>query len=170
MPTELVILVNEKDESLGSMEKMQAHEKGVLHRAISVFIFNSRNQVLLQRRALHKYHSAGLWSNTCCSHPRPDESTVTAANRRLMEEMGMVAELKHKDEFMYKVALEKGLTEHEYDHVFVGYSNTEPKPNAEEVMDFKWLSLEELNADLKLHPELYTYWFKMLSEKIPTWI
>jgi isopentenyl-diphosphate Delta-isomerase len=170
MSTEHVILVNEKDEARGSMEKMQAHEKGLLHRAISVVVFNSKKQVLLQRRALHKYHSAGLWSNTCCSHPRPGEDTAAAAKRRLMEEMGLVAELQHKDEFIYRVDLEKGLSEHEYDHVFVGYTSSEPKPNPEEVMDYKWLSLEALNTDLTLHPEHYTYWFKLLNERLSRWI
>ncbi len=170
MTSEEVILVNEKDEALGSMEKMLAHQKGLLHRAISVFIFNSKKEVLLQRRDLHKYHSAGLWSNTCCSHPRPDETTAAAAKRRLMEEMGMAVDLEHKDELIYKVVLEKGLSEHEYDHVFIGYSNSEPKPNPEEVMDYKWWNLEELKMDLSLHPEHYTYWFKLLSERISRWI
>jgi len=170
MAMEEVILVNEKDEVLGSMEKMQAHEKGILHRAISVFIFNSRKQVLLQRRALHKYHSAGLWSNTCCSHPRPGESAASAAKRRLMEEMGMVLELEHKDEFIYKVALEKGLIEHEYDHVFVGYSEEVPNPNPEEVMDYRWVSIDELNKELHVHPERYTYWFKLLSDRMANWL
>jgi len=170
MNNEQVILVNERDEVLGSMEKMQAHENGLLHRAISVFIFNSKKQLLLQQRALHKYHSAGLWSNTCCSHPRPKESTAAAAQRRLMEEMGMVTELEHRDEFIYKVSLEKGLTEHEYDHVYIGTCNTEPILNPEEVMAYKWVSLEELNKDLLTHPDHYTHWFKLLKDKLPTWL
>jgi isopentenyl-diphosphate delta-isomerase len=167
---EEVILVNEKDEALGSMEKMQAHEKGILHRAISVFIFNSKKQVLLQRRALHKYHSAGLWSNTCCSHPRPGETNASAAKRRLMEEMGMTVELEHKDEFIYKVALEKGLSEHEYDHVFVGFSEEVPKLNPEEVMDYQWIGIEELKTELQAHPENYTYWFKLLNDRMANWL
>ncbi|MCU0359866.1 MAG: isopentenyl-diphosphate Delta-isomerase [Bacteroidia bacterium] len=170
MSTEYVILVNEKDEALGNMEKMEAHEKGLLHRALSVFIFNSKKQLLLQRRALHKYHSAGLWSNTCCSHPRPHEMTATAAKRRLAEEMGMAASLEHKDEFIYKVSLEKGLIEHEYDHVYIGFSETDPIINTEEVMDYKWISLEELNNDLAQHPEHYTFWFKLLIDKMPQWL
>jgi isopentenyl-diphosphate Delta-isomerase len=170
MSTEYVILVNEKDEALGNMEKMQAHEKGALHRAISVFIFNTKKQVLLQRRALQKYHSAGLWSNTCCSHPRPDEMTSAAAKRRLAEEMGMATSLVHKDEFIYKVELEKGLTEHEYDHVYVGFSETDPIINPDEVMDYKWIGLEELNKDLEQHPEQYTFWFKLLKNKMPHWL
>ncbi len=170
MNSEQVILVNEQDEVLGSMEKMQAHENGLLHRAISVFIFNSKKQLLIQQRALHKYHSAGLWSNTCCSHPRPNESTAAAAQRRLIEEMGMVTTLVHRDEFIYKVSLEKGLTEHEYDHVYIGTCNEEPMLNPEEVMDYKWVTLEELNKDLLAHPDNYTHWFKLLKDKLPTWL
>lgn len=170
MVQEQVILVNEKDEEVGSMEKMQAHEKGLLHRAISVFVFNKDKQILLQRRALHKYHSAGLWSNTCCSHPRPGETNLEAANRRLVEEMGMLSQLEQKDEFIYKVSLEKGLTEHEYDHIFVGFSSQEPKLNPDEVMDYRWVKLEDLYQDLNEHPENYTHWFKLLQKKLALWI
>ena len=152
------------------MEKMLAHQQGVLHRAISVFVINSKQQILLQRRALHKYHSAGLWSNICCSHPRPGESNLAAAQRRLMEEMGMKVELEHKTEFIYKVSLEKGLTEHEYDHVFVGYSSDEPTPNPEEVMEYKWLSWQGLEQELNAQPENFTHWFKLLADKIPDWL
>lgn len=170
MAIEEVILVNEKDEVQGSMEKLLAHKKGLLHRAISVVLVNSKNEVLLQRRALHKYHSAGLWSNTCCSHPRPNESTLKAANRRLMEEMGMAVELLHKDEFIYRVELEKGLSEHEYDHVFLGVSNEDPQPNPDEVMDYKWISFETLQQELNLHPEQFTYWFKLLTQRMAGWM
>jgi len=166
MKPELVILVNEMDEPIGSMEKMEAHQKGLLHRAISVFIFNSNQEMLLQQRALTKYHSAGLWSNTCCSHPRSNETTLEAAQRRLREEMGMHAKLEHRDEFIYKVELEKGLSEHEYDHVFVGVTDEEPILNPEEVMSYKWISLPELQKDIRERPEDYTFWFKLLCERL----
>lgn len=166
MPEEQVILVTQHDEPIGTMDKMEAHQKGVLHRAFSVFVFNSKNQLLLQRRALTKYHSAGLWTNTCCSHPRPNEENLSAANRRLKEEMGMETTLSYKTSFIYKTEFDNGLTEHEFDHVFIGNTDVDPKINTEEVDNFKWVSLEELKADIKTNPELYTSWFKIAIEKV----
>ncbi len=166
MPKEEVILVDENDIAIGSMEKLEAHQKGILHRAFSVFIFNNNNELLLQRRALTKYHSAGLWTNTCCSHPQPNEDTLAAANRRLKEEMGMQTTLTHKTSFIYKTNFDNGLTEHEFDHVFIGNTNTNPIINPEEVDSFKWISLEKLKANIKTHPELYTSWFKIAMEKV----
>jgi len=166
MPKEQVILVDENDIAIGSMEKLEAHQKGILHRAFSVFIFNNKNELLLQRRALTKYHSAGLWTNTCCSHPQPNEDTLAAANRRLKEEMGMQTALTHKTSFIYKTNFDNGLTEHEFDHVFIGNTDTNPIINSEEVDSFKWISLEELKADIKSNPKLYTSWFKIAMEKV----
>lgn len=163
--TEEVILVDEFDTSIGSMEKMEAHEKGVLHRAFSVFIFNSKKQLLIQQRALTKYHSPGLWTNTCCSHPRPGEDTLMAANRRLHEEMGMDAQLSFKTHFIYKTTFKNGLTEHEFDHIFIGTSNEDPKINKEEVNGYKWINLERVKEEMKLQPETYTYWFQLAMEK-----
>lgn len=148
------------------MEKMEAHEKGLLHRAFSVFIFNSKKELLLQQRALSKYHSPGLWTNTCCSHPRPAEETDVAALRRLQEEMGMKAPLKHMTGFIYKTSFDNGLTEHEYDHIYTGKSEDTPKINSEEVNAFKWMHLDDIKSDLKSHPEAYTYWFKLAIEKL----
>ena len=166
MPKEEVILVDENDIAIGSMEKLEAHQKGILHRAFSVFIFNSNNELLLQRRALTKYHSSGLWTNTCCSHPQPNEDTLAAANRRLKEEMGMQTSLTHKTSFIYKTNFDNGLTEHEFDHVFIGHTDTNPTINPEEVDSYKWISLEELKASIKTNPELYTSWFKIAMEKV----
>lgn len=163
---EEVILVNEQDQVQGSMEKMEAHKKGVLHRAFSVFIFNSQGEMLIQQRAFHKYHSAGLWTNACCSHPRPGETTEAAAHRRLKEEIGITLEIKHHHEFVYKVKFNNGLTEHEYDHVFVGNSDDSPEPNTEEVAAFKWITLDALKSDLISQPEHYTYWFKLATESL----
>ena len=164
--TEEVILVDEQDHAIGTMEKMEAHEKGVLHRAFSVFIFNSKKKLLLQQRALSKYHSPALWTNTCCSHPRPGEDTLAAANRRLKEEMGMEADLSYMTSFIYKTKFENGLTENEFDHVYTGGSEKEPILNREEVNAYKWLSIEEIKSELKMHPEAYTYWFKIAVEKL----
>ena len=163
---EKVVLVNEKDEEIGTIEKMQAHEKALLHRAFSVFVFNSRGKLLLQKRALSKYHSPGLWTNTCCSHPRPGEKAIDAANRRLKEEMGFETELEHTFSFLYKAELENGLTEHEFDHVYFGLHDDMPAINTEEVAEWKYESLEEIGNDMKLHPENYTAWFKIVFDKI----
>jgi isopentenyl-diphosphate delta-isomerase len=158
---EQVILVNKNDAVLGHMEKLEAHQKGLLHRAFSTFIFNDKNELLLQRRALGKYHSSGLWTNTCCSHPRPEEDTLAAAKRRLMEEMGFDTVLVKKFDFIYKAALDGGLTEHEFDHVFTGYFEGVPKPNLTEVSEIKWLSLELVKEKVNLFPEEFTEWFKI---------
>lgn len=166
MAEEQVILVDENDIATGTMGKMEAHEKALLHRAFSIFIFNSNNELLLQKRALSKYHSAGLWTNTCCSHPRPDEKTEDAANRRLMEEMGMKAKLEHKLSFIYKTPFDNGLTEHEFDHVFFGITNAFPVINTEEVDSYRYISIPDLKQEVKAHPELFTSWFKIVLEKV----
>jgi isopentenyl-diphosphate delta-isomerase len=165
MNEEKVILVNEKDEQIGLMPKMEAHEKAVLHRAFSVFIFNDKNELMLQQRALSKYHSPGLWTNTCCSHQRDGESNIEAGKRRLQEEMGFVADLKETTSFIYKAPFDNGLTEHEFDHILVGYYNEEPYMNSEEVASWKWKNLEDVKVDISLHPEVYTAWFKIIFEK-----
>lgn len=163
---EEVILVNTADEAIGTMEKLEAHEKGLLHRAFSVFIFNSKREMLMQKRAAHKYHSAGLWSNTCCSHPRPGEETRAAAKRRLEEEMGLSLELENQFSFIYETAFGNGLTEHEFDHVYFGFTDQDPQINPDEVSDFKWQSVEELKEELKKKPEIFSSWFKIAFEKI----
>lgn len=165
MKEELVILVDENDKQIGLMPKMEAHEKAVLHRAFSVFVFNDKNQLLLQQRASHKYHSPDLWTNTCCSHQRDGETNLEAGKRRLQEEMGFVCELEEKTSFIYKAPFDNGLTEHELDHVMVGYYNEDPVINPEEVESFKWMTLEEVKEDISAHPEKYTEWFKIIFEK-----
>lgn len=162
---EYVILVDELDNELGLMEKIEAHEKGVLHRAFSVFILNSKKQLLLQQRASHKYHSAGLWTNTCCSHPRKGETYEAAAHRRLMEEMGMEAQLEKVLDFIYKAEFDNNMIEHELDYVFVGYSEDDPKINPEEVEAFKWVDLHELKTDIQENPKIYTAWFKIIFDQ-----
>lgn len=159
---EEVILVDANDEAIGTMEKIEAHEKGLLHRAFSILLVNERGEMLLQQRALEKYHSPGLWTNACCSHPRPEESNLAAANRRLKEELGMSVELTEIFQFTYQAELEEGLIEHEIDHVFFGVTNVNPKPNLAEVMSFKWINLFELQQDIIAHPEKYTAWFNLL--------
>ncbi len=163
---ELVILVDNNDNATGTMEKMEAHEKGLLHRAFSVFIFNSKSELLLQRRALNKYHSSGLWTNTCCSHPRPGEDTQLAAQRRLKEEMGLDISLEYKTKFTYKTPFDNNLTEHEVDHVFVGKSDTDPKINSEEVDSYCWKNIEEIKKEIASHPEKFTTWFVIAMEKV----
>ncbi len=159
-----VILVDEKDFKIGLMDKLEAHEKGLLHRAFSVFVFNSQNELLLQRRAFGKYHSEGLWTNTCCSHPIDGETLIEAGQRRLMEEMGIDCELTESFSFTYRALLDKGLTEYELDHVLIGHSDETPHLNTNEVMSFKWLSLEKIKKEIELHPKLYTEWFKIILE------
>jgi isopentenyl-diphosphate delta-isomerase len=163
---ERVILVDEQDQPLGTMEKMEAHEKGLLHRAFSVFVFNSSNELMLHRRALTKYHSGGLWTNTCCSHPREGEETIDAAHRRLQEEMGFDCDLQEAFHFLYKAELDNDLTEHELDHVFIGRFDGEVNLNPEEVDSFKHISMDELEGDVKAHPEKYTEWFKICLEEV----
>ena len=165
MAEELVVLVNEKDEKIGLMPKMEAHEKALLHRAFSVFVFNDENELLLQQRALDKYHSPGLWTNTCCSHQRDGESNIDAGKRRLMEEMGFVTDLKEVMSFIYKAPFDNGLTEHEFDHIMVGNFNDSPKINPEEVANWKWMPLEDVKNDIEKHPENYTAWFRIIFEK-----
>ena len=166
MPQEYVILVDEQDHELGLMEKMQAHYEGKLHRALSVFVFNSKKEMLLQKRANSKYHSAGLWTNTCCSHPRKNETVESAANRRLQEEMGMSCELNYKFNFIYKTKFENNLIEHELDYVYVGFSDVAPIPNPEEVSEYRYASIQEIENDLKLNPHNYTEWFKLIFERV----
>jgi isopentenyl-diphosphate delta-isomerase len=162
---EYVILVNEQDEPIGQMEKMEAHEKALLHRAFSVFVFNDKQELLLQQRAAHKYHSPLLWTNTCCSHQRMGESNIEAGTRRLQEEMGFVCELEEQFSFIYQAPFDNGLTEHELDHVMTGNYNENPIINPEEVAAFKWMTLEEVNIDMENNPERYTAWFRIIFEK-----
>ncbi len=166
MSQEFVILVDHNDNERGVMEKMQAHQLGELHRALSVFVFNSNGELLIHQRALHKYHSGGLWTNTCCSHPRPGELVLDAANRRLKEEMGMVSPLREALKFVYKAEVSSDLIEHEYDHVFIGQSDDEPHPDIEEVADWKWLSPAQIREEMIHHPEIYTAWFKIVFEQV----
>jgi isopentenyl-diphosphate delta-isomerase len=160
-----VQLVDTQDNPNGSMEKLEAHEKGLLHRALSVLIINTKKEILIQRRALGKYHSPGLWTNTCCSHPYPGENPTEAANRRLKEEMGMVADLEFAFKFQYKCDFDNGLIEHELDHVFMGKTDDIPHLNTDEAMAFKWMSIEELETDMKNNADNYTFWFKWMIEK-----
>ena len=159
-----VILVDERDKELGVMEKLEAHKKGLLHRAISVFILNAEEKFLLQRRAMEKYHSPGLWTNTACSHPMPGESTLEASTRRLKEEMGIDCNLHYAFNFIYRAEFDNGLIEHELDHVYVGYGNAAPAPDSYEVMDWNWYSEAEIKLLLKSNPELFTEWFKICFE------
>ena len=165
MAKERVILVNEKDEQIGLMEKIEAHEKALLHRAFSVFVFNDKNELMLQQRAHSKYHSPGLWTNTCCSHQREGESNVQAGMRRLQEEMGFTTSLKDTISFIYKAPFDNGLTEHEFDHILVGSYNEEPHVNPEEVAHWKWMSLADVEQDMEQNPNIYTEWFKIIFEK-----
>ena len=165
MKEEKVILVNELDEKIGLMPKLEAHEKALLHRAFSVFVFNDDNELMLQQRALHKYHSPGLWTNTCCSHQRDGETNIEAGKRRLVEEMGFVTDLEETISFIYKAPFDNGLTEHELDHVMVGKYNDVPVINEDEVADWKWMPLEDVKADIEQHPKNYTEWFKIIFEK-----
>jgi len=163
---EYVVLVDERDIEHGVMEKLEAHEKGLLHRAFSVFVFNDKQELLLQRRALHKYHSAGLWTNTCCSHPRPNETIKDAANRRLFEEMGMSCDLNIKTSFVYKADFDNGLTEHEFDYILFGTSEQAPIINEEEVSEYKWQTIEDIKKDIASNPHDYTAWFRIALEKV----
>ncbi|MDO6760157.1 isopentenyl-diphosphate Delta-isomerase [Tamlana sp. 2_MG-2023] len=165
MKEEEVILVNEKDEKIGLMPKMEAHEKALLHRAFSVFVFNDKNELMLQQRALGKYHTPGLWTNTCCSHQRDGESNLEAGKRRLQEEMGFVTELEESISFIYKAPFDNGLTEHEYDHILLGKYSGVPNINPEEVESWKWMSLEAVKKDIEVQPEIYTAWFKVIFDK-----
>lgn len=165
MTEEKVVLVNDNDEQIGLMPKMEAHEKGLLHRAFSVFVFNDRNELMLQQRAMHKYHSPGLWTNTCCSHQREGETNVEAGIRRLQEEMGFTTTLDETISFIYKAPFDNGLTEHEYDHILVGKFEDKPAINPQEVEDWKWMKLEDVKNDIENNPTLYTVWFKIIFDK-----
>jgi isopentenyl-diphosphate delta-isomerase len=164
MSEEKVILVDKNDNQVGLMPKLEAHEKGILHRAFSIFIFNSKYELLLQKRASSKYHSGGLWTNTCCSHPREGEDTLDAANRRLDEEMGIKTSLRKVYDFIYKAELDNQLTEHEFDHVFYGVFDNDPILNKDEAEDFKWVDMETLNNDIIKDEDNYTVWFKIAFE------
>ena len=155
-----VVLVDESDNVVGEMPKLAAHEKGCLHRAFSVFIFNDKGELLLQQRASHKYHGADLWTNTCCSHPQLGEGVLLSALERLAFEMGLVCELEPVYTFIYNEAVENGLIEHELDHVFVGYTNDNPVINTEEVKAYKWVNVDDLMTDLNRNPTNYTVWFR----------
>jgi isopentenyl-diphosphate delta-isomerase len=172
MILEEVILVNEADAPVGTMEKMEAHRKALLHRAFSVFIFNSRGEMLLQRRASGKYHSPGLWTNACCSHPRPGEETHSAASRRLAEEMGFTTRLEKLFDFTYRSEFDNGLTEFEFDHVFVGQYDADIHPDAAEVSDYCYQSLDEIKQGMEARPDHFTSWFHLafplVTEKIAT--
>jgi len=161
-----VVLVDQDDAEIGVMEKMEAHEKGVLHRAFSIFLFNDKGEMLLQRRALSKYHSPGLWTNTCCSHPMFGESLEAAADRRLREEMGMSCTMKKEFHFIYKAHLDNDLIEHEFDHVFFGVTNQSPTICLEEVCDWKWMSVYDVYVDVQLNPANYTEWFKIALPEV----
>lgn len=163
---ERVVLVDEKDNPLGTMEKMEAHEKGVLHRAFSVFIFNNKGEMLLQQRAFSKYHSGGLWTNTCCSHPRDGETTIEAAHRRLQEEMGFDCEIEKAFDFIYKKNLDKGLIEHEFDHVFIGEFEGEVCFNKEEVNAYIYRPVQAVVDEVNQTPEKYTEWFKICLDEV----
>ena len=165
MVEEKVILVDVNDNPIGLMNKLEAHEKAVLHRAFSVFILNDKNELMLQQRALHKYHSPLLWTNTCCSHQRENETNIQAGTRRLREEMGFETELKEMFHFIYKAPFDNGLTEHELDHVMLGYYNEVPKINKDEVENWKWMKIEEVKNDMIMNPNLYTVWFKIIFEE-----
>lgn len=162
---EQVILVNEADEAVGLMEKMRAHELGLLHRAVSLFVVNSRGEMLLQQRALHKYHSGGLWTNACCSHPREGESPLQAVSRRIQEEMGFSCEPRFLFSFIYRAELDQNLQEHELDHVFMAIFDGIPQPNPEEVAAYKFVPIPELNADMAQNPGHYTAWFKIIWDE-----
>ena len=160
-----MILVDTNDNPIGVMSKMETHQKGLLHRAFSIFVFNKKGELLLQQRAEVKYHSPLLWTNTCCSHPRIGEKTIEAAHRRLVEEMGFDCSLAEKFSFIYKSKLENNLWEHEYDHVFVGNYNKTPEVNPDEVNDYKWVDMNFLKSDIIQNKQNYTIWFRIIFEK-----
>lgn len=165
MIEEKVILVNENDEPIGLMPKLEAHKKALLHRAFSVFILNDKNEIMLQQRARQKYHSPLLWTNTCCSHQREGENNIEAGTRRLFDEMGITTDLKELFHFIYKAPFDNGLTEHELDHVMIGYYNDAPVINTDEAESWKWMSIEDIKKDMQLFPEIYTVWFKIIFDE-----
>lgn len=161
-----VVLVDEQDRAIGTAGKMEAHRKGLLHRAFSVLLFNNNNEILLQRRALDKYHSPGLWTNTCCSHPYPGEPIDEAAHRRLKEEMNIACSIRELFSFIYKETLDNGLTEYEFDHVFIGEYGANPVVNPSEVAEYKWMAWSELLDDMQHNKANYTVWFHILCTQI----
>jgi len=161
-----VIIVDKDDRIICNEEKIKAHKEGMLHRAFSIFIFNSKKELLLQKRGLKKYHSGGKWSNTCCSHPEQEENIKEQAEERLKKEMGISTELKEIFSFVYKTKVDNNLTEHEYDHVFLGYYNNDPKPDKNEVDNWKWMDIEKLEQDIKNNPDKYTPWLKICLDKV----
>ncbi len=165
MIREEVILVDETDREIGTMEKLEAHKKGALHRAFSILLFNSNGDILLQKRARTKYHSAGLWTNTCCSHPRPGESMKEATRRKLLQEMGIDEPSDFAFKFQYRTELENHLIEHELDHVFIGRFNGVPKINFREVEDYRWISIDALRSEIESDPGKFTYWFKLIMSR-----
>ena len=170
MNVEKVVLVDEKDAPIGEMEKMEAHENAILHRAFSVFVFNGKNELLLQQRALSKYHSPGLWTNTCCSHPRPGEAIIDAGHRRLHEEMGFDCEIEKIFDFVYKAKLDKGLSEHEFDHVLFGRFVNAPEINPKEVESWKWMGMDDIATDMKINPKNYTVWFRIAFNRVRAYL
>jgi len=170
MNEEKVILVDQEDNIIGTMPKMEAHEKALLHRAFSVFILNKKGKLMLQQRALNKYHSPALWTNTCCSHQRIGENNLEAGRRRLKEEMGFTTPLEELFSFTYKAPFDNGLTEYELDHVMLGYYNGLPKINSEEVASWKWMSLAKIKIDIEKNPEYYTAWFKIIYKRFYNYI
>ncbi len=165
-----VILVNGQDVPVGTMDKLEAHQRGLLHRAFSIFIFNNKGEMLLQQRAMDKYHSGGLWTNACCSHPMPGEETAIAAQRRLMEEMGFNTTLQEAFSFIYKTDFENGLTEHEVDHVFTGNYDGNVKPDVLEVCNYAFLSIDAVRQSINTEPHLYTSWFKIAFPKLESYL
>jgi len=166
-----IILVDENDVQIGTMEKMEVHQKALLHRAFSVFIFNNKGEMLLQKRADKKYHSPSLWTNACCSHPEPGQVTIASAAKRLMEEMGFTTKLKKAFDFIYKAPFDNGLTEYEFDHVFIGtYNNNVIQPNKDEVSDYCFKKLVEIKTSIQSHPEKYTEWFKIAFPKLQIYL
>lgn len=161
-----VVLVDDNDNEIGTMEKLEAHQKAMLHRAFSVFIFNDKNEMLLQQRSFEKYHSPGLWSNACCSHPKLGENVKESAKQRLYEEMGIKVELNKVFDFVYKAEFSNGLTEHEFDHVFIGYYNDEMKPNSKEVFSYCYKPINTIQYEIKKNPYLFSEWFKIALPKV----
>lgn len=165
MKEEIVILVDSLDNQIGTMAKMEAHEKAILHRAFSVFILNDRGELMLQQRAHNKYHSPSLWTNTCCSHQREGEGNIKAGKRRLKEEMGFTTDLKELFHFVYKAQLDNGLSEHELDYVLIGHFEGSPKINKSEVADWKWMDIKQIKESIKVNPNMYTVWFKIIFDQ-----
>jgi len=168
MINDFVILVNKNDKKIGLMPKMEAHKKGALHRAFSVFIFNNKNELMIQKRNINKYHSPGLWTNTCCSHQKDGESNISAGKRRLLEEMGFCVELNEIGSFIYNVGVDNGLIEHELDYILVGKYNGNVKINSDEVDNWKWMSLDNIKDDIRIRSKNYTEWFKIIMDNYYT--